>query len=267
MSTAKIDDTLEMYYDNDDFTDPWTTAETVVMHHGMGKNGRLWYAWVPLLANRYRVVRLDARGLGRSTVPPPGYSWSLSGFGQDLNGLLDHLGLDKVHLIGETVGGTVAMRFAYDHPERLKSLTVCTSPFKFVGNPMYLEHRDLVDKEGVEAWVRQSSAQRLDPAEADPGHQEWYIQQMCATAPRVVSEALTYLGTQDLSDILPKIQVPTLIIVGEKSTFRHAVQAEEMQKLVPGSRLAIVPGGTGFIQHSQPEKCAKLWLEFAAGLG
>ena len=75
------------------------------LHHGNAKNARLWYAWVPLLARQYRVVRLEARGFGRSSVPPEGYRWSLSRFAADLRGLLDRLGLERVHLIGETVGG------------------------------------------------------------------------------------------------------------------------------------------------------------------
>ena len=50
MPFAKIDDTLEMYYEDDDFSDPWRHPETVVLHHGNAKNTKLWYAWVPLLA-------------------------------------------------------------------------------------------------------------------------------------------------------------------------------------------------------------------------
>ena len=117
MPYARIDDTLEMYYEVDDYTDPWRPSETVVLHHGNAKNARLWYAWVPLLARQYRVVRLEGRGFGRSTVPPEGYGWSLGGFAADIVGLLDHLGLEKVHLIGETVGGTISLKFASEYPE------------------------------------------------------------------------------------------------------------------------------------------------------
>ena len=104
MPTAKLDESLEMYYEDDDFTDPWRTPQTVVLHHGNAKSSRLWYAWVPLLARQYRVIRVDARGFGRSTIPAPGYDWSLSGFATDLENLLNHLGLDQVHLIVGTIG-------------------------------------------------------------------------------------------------------------------------------------------------------------------
>ena len=108
MPIAPLAGDLEMYYDDDNFTDPWRdpeTVETIVLHHGNAKSGRLWYAWPPLLARQYRVIRVDMRGFGRSTVPEPGYDWSLEGFAGDLRNLLDHLELDKVHLIGETIGG------------------------------------------------------------------------------------------------------------------------------------------------------------------
>ena len=69
MPKMRIDDTLETYYEDDDFTDPWRTAEAIVMHHGNGKNLKLWYAWVPLLAGQYRVVRLDGRALDSPPFP------------------------------------------------------------------------------------------------------------------------------------------------------------------------------------------------------
>jgi 3-oxoadipate enol-lactonase len=57
MPIAQLPGDLQMHYDDDDFTDPWSKAETVILHHGNAKNARLWYAWVPLLARDYRVIR------------------------------------------------------------------------------------------------------------------------------------------------------------------------------------------------------------------
>ncbi|MDP6131254.1 MAG: alpha/beta fold hydrolase, partial [Dehalococcoidia bacterium] len=112
---VRLDDGAELFYKVDDFTDPWTAPETVVLHHGMAKSHKLWFAWIPIIARYYRVVRLDMRGMGQSSVPPPDYPWSLDNFADDLLGFLDKLGLEKVHLIGETVGGSISMRFATLH--------------------------------------------------------------------------------------------------------------------------------------------------------
>ena len=153
--------------------------EAVVLHHGMAKNHKLWYAWVPILAQHYRVVRFHMRGMGQLLVPEPGYPWSLENFAKDLLGLLDQLELDKVHLIGETVGGFIAMRFATLHQDRLLSLAVCTSPVTFDAH--HTESADLIDREGVAAWVEHTIGRRLDPQLVPPANIRWYAGQMAAT--------------------------------------------------------------------------------------
>jgi 3-oxoadipate enol-lactonase len=266
MPRVKLDDILEMYYEDDDYTDPWRTPETVVLHHGNAKNSRLWYAWVPLLARQYRVIRLDARGFGQSTVPPQGYPWSLSGFATDLLHLLDHLKLEKAHLIGETIGGTIALQFAYEHPERLHTVTTCTSPYKFAGVPTYQQYYKLVQEEGVEGWVRKTADRRLEPGRSDPAHHQWYVEQMTQTSQQVVLETLAYLSTQDLTPILPQIQTPALILVGQNSAMNTPDRAQNMAKLLPNGCLVEIPGGTGYVQHSAPEQCVAAWREFVGQL-
>ncbi|MCH8802402.1 MAG: alpha/beta fold hydrolase [Chloroflexi bacterium] len=262
MPFAKIDDTLEMYYEDDNFSDPWRKPETVVLHHGNSKNTRLWYAWVPLLARQYRVVRLDARGFGRSTVPPEGYDWSLSNFGTDLLRLLDLLELEKIHLIGETVGGTIAVQFAYDHPERLHTLTTCTSPYKFAGIDTYMASHKLVSEEGVAAWVRQTAGRRLEPGKSDPAHQQWYIDQMSQTSQRVVLETLAYLATQDLTGILPQIKTPALVLASEQNARDNPDRTTAFAEKLGNGRLVAIPGTSGYVQHSAPEACVLAWRQF-----
>lgn len=266
MPYARIDYSLDMYYEDDDFTDPWRKSETVVLHHGNAKNARLWYAWVPLLARQYRVVRLDARGFGRSTVPPEGYRWSLSRFAADVRGLLNYLELERVHLIGETVGGTISMQFASEYPERLLSVTTCTSPYKFAGIPSYLESYRKVRDEGVEAWVRDTSERRLETGHSDTAHQEWYINQMAQTPARVVMETLDYLSRQDLTDVLRRIQTPALVLASEQNARENPERTAGMAELLLNGRLRVIPGTTGYVQHSAPEDCVRAWREFVGSL-
>ena len=93
MPQARIDDTLTMHYERDDYTDPWTSPETILLIHGVADTSKAWFAWVPRLARQFRLIRPDLRGFGQSSIPPPDYEWSLSGLAADLKGLLDHLGL------------------------------------------------------------------------------------------------------------------------------------------------------------------------------
>lgn len=264
MAIATLAGDLEMYYDDDNYTDPWRepgSVETIVLHHGNAKNGRLWYAWPPLLARQYRVIRVDARGFGRSTVPEPGYDWSLEGFAGDLRNLLDYLGLDKVHLIGETIGGTIALQFAYQYPERLHTVTTCTSPYNFTGVDTYQNYHRLVEEEGVEGWARATGGRRVS-ATAAPGHHEWYIQQMGQTSRHVALETLAYLGTQNLTEKLGSIQTPAMAMVGELSEGDIPDRAQGQADRMPNCTLARVPGAGGYVQHSAPEKCVAAWLEF-----
>ena len=265
MPKVRLDDSLEMYYEDDVYCDPWRQPETVVLHHGNAKSSRLWYAWVPLLSRQYRVVRLDARGFGRSTVPPEGYDWSLSNFAADLLHLLDYLELHKVHLIGETVGGTISLQFAYEHPERLHSLAVCTSPYKFAGVSTYQEYYRMVQEQGVSAWVRQTADQRVDPA-SDPAHHQWYIEQMSQTSQRVVLETLAYLATQDLTGILPQIRTPTLVLVAENSVANSPERTRTLAELLPNARLKEISGASGYVQHTAPDQCVNAWREFVGHL-
>lgn len=264
MAIASLAGDLDMYYDDDNFTDPWRaldSIETIVLHHGNAKSGRLWYAWPPLLARQYRVIRVDARGFGRSTVPEPGYDWSLEGFAEDVRNLLDHLELDKVHFIGETIGGTIALQFAYQFPERLHTVTTCTSPYNFTGVDTYQNYYRLVAEEGTEGWARATGGRRVNADEA-PEHHEWYIQQMGSTSRHVVLETLAYLGTQNLSDKLPTIQTPALAMVGALSEGDIPDRAQGQADLMPNCTLARIPGAGGYVQHSAPEKCVQAWLEF-----
>jgi 3-oxoadipate enol-lactonase len=262
MPIAHLPGDLHMYYEVDDFTDPWLKAETVVLHHGNAKNARLWYAWVPLLARDYRVIRVDARGFGRSSIPTPGYLWSLEGFATDLVHLMDHLGIDKAHVVGETIGGTIALQFAYQFPDRLHTVTTCTSPYKFRGVPTYLDYLKLVEEQGVEAWVRQTAHRRLEPGQSDPQHSEWYIQQMSQTAQQVVLETLAYLSTVDLTPILPQITTPALVMVGEGSAMNTPDRTRSLAELLPNGRLVEVPGASGYVQHSAPAQCVAIWRDF-----
>ena len=77
MPTFRPTPDLDMHYEVDDFTDPWRQPETILLLHGNAESGLAWYAWVPKLARRFRVVRPDMRGFGQSTPMPRDFPWTL----------------------------------------------------------------------------------------------------------------------------------------------------------------------------------------------
>ena len=263
---VKLDDGAELFYRVDDFTDPWAAAdtETVVLHHGMAKNHRLWYAWVPIIARHYRVVRFDMRGMGQSSVPAPGYPWSVDNFAGDLLEFLDKLELERVHLIGETVGGSIAMRFATLHQERLLSLTACTSPTSF-DDPHHGESADLIDREGVAAWVENTIGRRLDPQIVPPEYTRWYAAQMSVTPAHVVG-GFQRNAAGDLRPLLPAVKTPALILAAANLREEVLGDFRDAADLFPNGRRVVFPGVHGFVQHVLPVPCARVWLDFARSL-
>ena len=193
--------------------------EAILLHHGAGKSGKLWFFWVPGLASDYRVIRPDARGFGHSSPIPEGYRYSLSGLANDLRLLLDSLGIEKVHLVGETVGGPICLQFAYEYPDRTRSLTLCGAPYRLDRLPEHFLHSaEIIHEQGVEAWATGNGSRRFGD-KADPEMVRWYHHEMGKTSARTLIALFDYVPTVDLTDILPHIRVPTLVFAGPRE--RH----------------------------------------------
>jgi len=257
--------TVEMYYELDDYTDPWRPSETVVLLHGMGKSSRLWYAWPPHLASNYRVVRPDARGFGKSSVPPPGYPWSLSNFARDVRDLIDHLGLEKIHLVGETVGGAISLQFAYEYPERLLSLTLSGAPYTLASaeeQQHFADERKQIREEGVAAWARFSSPRRFGNRPEYQDLARWYASEMGKSSRRIMLELFEVVPTINLTAELPAIQVPTLILAGHESVIAPLDKVRQMQRLLPNARLVTIPNAPNQVHAVMAEECVKQWLKF-----
>src|SRR5436309_15853005 len=100
MKTFAAADGLKLAYYVDDFTDPWTTPDTLLLLHAAMGSSQRWFRWLPKLARRFRVVRMDLRGHGASQMPKPEQPFSLDQLVRDAVGLLDVLGCASAHVVG-----------------------------------------------------------------------------------------------------------------------------------------------------------------------
>src|SRR5450631_3768365 len=120
---ARVNGT-DIHYDLADYTAPWraTPAETFLLYPGYCRNVEFWHAWVPLLGRDYRVLRMDPRGYGHSSKPPVGVKMDAEEAARDALGLIDHLGIERVHWVGESTGGRIGMLAALLAPRRIASI-------------------------------------------------------------------------------------------------------------------------------------------------
>ena len=102
------------------YFESYGAGETVVLGHGKGGNHAIWYQQVPVLGQDYRVITWDQRGFGRSTNANEQASPSAAA--EDPSALLDHLGIEQAHLVGQSMGGWAALEVALRWPGRVRSL-------------------------------------------------------------------------------------------------------------------------------------------------
>jgi pimeloyl-ACP methyl ester carboxylesterase len=262
MPTLRIPPDLDMHYVVDDFTDPWTQPETMLLLHGNSESGLAWNGWMPQLARRFRVVRPDMRGYGQSTPMPRDYPWSVDSIISDYLKLMDTLDIPRFHLVGAKIGGTIARAFAARHPQRVRTLTVIgtPAPSRPSRDPLKPLLEDF-EKNGVEPWARRTMAARLGskfPAEGV----EWWIKLMGRTA---VSSQIGFMPAIAWADIradLPKIKSPTLVITTEENGHNSIEATREWQQAIPNSTLRVLPGDSYHVAASDPELCARETLEF-----
>lgn len=257
-----------MYYEVDDFTDPWIRPQTVLLLHGNAESSLAWYAWVPKLARHYRVVRPDMRGFGESTAMPADYRWTLDGLIDDFCALMDELGVTRFHLVGAKIGGTIARAFAARRPDRVVTLTVVGTPPPFrVGAAervpeLVRDFRTL----GVEHWARQNMASRLGSA-FPPEGVEWWCEFMGRTA---VSTQIGFMGTIACADIradIPRIACPTLVITTERSGLGSVEEMRAWQQQIPNSELQVLPGDSYHVAATHADAAADATLAFIAQRG
>src|SRR5487761_2655823 len=95
MPRLMLSDDTQIAYDDYNFTPPWTIPPSVILVHGFNKNRRFWWDWIPALARHYRVINLDQRGHGESSLPPSDFVMGLEQFSDDLVAVLDKLEIES----------------------------------------------------------------------------------------------------------------------------------------------------------------------------
>ncbi len=263
MPMARVADDLDMHYVVDDFTDPWSEPETILLLHGSSESGAMWFGWVPHLARHFRVVRPDMRGFGASTPMPRTYPWKLDDVVDDFASLMRQLGIERFHLVGAKIAGTIARRFAARFPERVLTLTLVGTP------PPRRDHKPgtldawlgQIEREGVESWARGTMAGRLGSHFPPEGY-EWWAKLMGRTALSTALGFVATIPTWDVAVDLPRIACPTLVITTEGSALGSVEDTRAWQRKIPNSTLLALPGDSFHVAATDSDRCAQATRDF-----
>jgi 3-oxoadipate enol-lactonase len=256
MHKVEIRPGVWMAYQDHWFGPPWTTPQTVVMVHGNSESSRAWTRWVPHLAGKFRVVRLDLPGFGASSEPP-NYGWSAAELAADIGRFLDTMAIERCHLVGAKYGGSACMQFASVEPHRLRSLCLLGSPIRGSGTG----NADAIRAKGVRQWAAETMRTRLGSS-ASQAQIDWWTDFMGEANPRAAHGASSARIDMELDERLSRITAPTLIVTTQESGLQSVEAVERYAKRFPNARVIVLPGDSFHIAAVEPDLCAQHALRF-----
>ncbi|HEX2553116.1 MAG TPA: 3-oxoadipate enol-lactonase [Microvirga sp.] len=216
-------------------------APVVAFSNSLGTSLEMWDALVPALRGRYRVLRYDTRGHGRSaTRDERAEIWDLA---TDLVGLLDALGIGRAHVVGLSLGGMTGQALASRYPDRVVSLTLMATSSYMPSEATWNERAALVRAEGTAAivdatmgrWFTAGYAERA-PDQVAPVRERFVA---CDRAGYAV--CCGAIGRMDLRPHIGTIAAPTLVIAGRDDPATPVAMAEEIRSLIPDAELLVLP--------------------------
>lgn len=259
---------LDMYYVEDNYTDPWTRPESILLLHGNSESSAAWYGWVPHLARLFRLVRPDMRGFGQSTPMPRDFPWTLDLIIDDYIRLMDSLGIEFFHLVGAKIGGTVARAFAARRADRILTLTVVGTPppFREGAKERIPAWTKDFEENGVESWARRAMTSRLGDT-FPPEGVEWWAKYMGRTSVETQIGWIRTIACIDITEDVPRIKCPTLVITTEESGLASVEQNRAWQQQIRNSRLLVLPGNSYHVAVSDAATCARATRDFIVQSG
>ena len=240
----------------------------LVLIHGFTSSTRLWDDQFEVFAKRFKVVRYDVRGFGKSALPIVGKEYSHT---EDLKTLLNQLGIDYAYIIGSSMGGRIALDFALEYPEVTKALILVDSS---VGGFQEWSKDDIdwdkiAKEEGVEAvkelMMKIPSFVRLVREKPDVAVRRKQILSDYSGWHFVNTDPCRSLDPPAI-ERLQEIRVPTLIIVGESDSPDFHKIADILSKKIQNSKRTTMKGAGHSPNMETPREFNEAVLSFLANL-
>jgi 3-oxoadipate enol-lactonase len=240
----------------------------IILIHGHPFDHTMWQPQIEAFSKEYLVITPDLRGYGKSSLSNPANA-KFEDYATDILKLADHLGIESFHLAGLSMGGQIIMEIYRQAPARVKSL-ILADTFASLDTPEAKQARNegavKLEKEGMSGYADESIYKMIksDHVAAMPEVSGHVLKMMKATSPVAAATAMrARSGRIDyLNDVLPKINVPTLVIVGRQDEFTPVAKAEEMKQKIQNCKLIIIENAGHMPNLEQPEEFNKIVLDF-----
>jgi pimeloyl-ACP methyl ester carboxylesterase len=255
----------------------------MVLCDGLGCDGFVWKYLLPDLASRFRVLRWHYRGHGKSTIPQDREKVGMPYTSEDLDRLMTHVGMERAVIFGHSMGSQVALEFQRRYPQRVLGLVTLNGSY---GNALDTFHDDTVLKRvfplikrmvetfprpsarlirlilSTELAVRIGLETEMDKRRIRREDVVPYFDHLSQMDPMVFIRSLQTAAEHSAWEHLPHIDVPVLILGGERDTFTPAWLSRRMADAIPRAELVIFPDGTHTLPLEQPKLISEKVLAF-----
>jgi 3-oxoadipate enol-lactonase len=241
-------------------TDGPADAAPVVLANSLGATTAMWEPQVAALADRYRVVRFDARGHGFSPVPAGPYS--IDDLADDLVQLLDRMEIERAHLVGLSIGGMTALRMAARNPDRVDRLVVASTSAMLGPATMWAERAAAVRSRGLDA-VADGVVDRwfTDRFRSEnPGVVDWAREMLVSNPPYGYAECCGVIERMDLRGDLAAVRAPLLALAGAEDPATPPGHLRAIADGVARGMVLVVDRAAHLANLEQPEIVNRLIL-------
>jgi len=215
-------------------------AHVVMISNSLMSDHTMWDITIPALTDRYRVLRYDTRGHGRSGVTPGPYSIAM--LADDAIGLIDQLGIQRVHFVGLSMGGMIAQQIGARFPDRVYSLSLCDTASEMPPRSVWEERFAIALKQGLEGLV-DSTLQRWFTA-TFIAHDPQSVEKVRRMILRTPVEGYIACGSavRDMAQttMLLQVKAPTLILVGRQDPSCTVDQSTVIHRMIDGSEMIVL---------------------------
>jgi 3-oxoadipate enol-lactonase len=232
MALAITDDGVSLFWTEDGPAD----APVLLLCNSVGSTVRMWAPQIEAFSARYRVIRHDARGHGRSDAPAADYT--LERLALDALTVLDAAGAGRVHICGLSLGGMVAQQVALQSPDRLDRLVLANTAARIGAVDGWNQRIAAVREGGLEGIADMAIARffSADFIAANPEAVTPVLEDLKATSPDGYNGACAALRDADVTERVGSITAPTLVIGGTGDVSTPPAQTQDLADRIPGAR-------------------------------